>query len=598
MAKCDLSPSILDKNGELKDKNLVLKEPDLKELEAELTPPATITFYNPRERQRTIAKGRDFYVTGKIRGVYILPDDAIFILNIYEKNPDGSFGKMVRSVFCQKKDDMDHLYVEDEYELLSPFNGEERETTLYDWFKDTVKCSCVPDLVYDKVDDERIAKGGINKRIGPPSLQWPWNKAYYTDTFFSALIYGGEFGPAIKAEVNRINKERYHESLVYKKPFKAVVRPIPYTKDGIEYLNNKFGNENPEEIVCMQEGQYVIQVSIYKKETVGSNNPYGFSSDEYIARGSLDIEIGTISDKIMSTFSYLQNVKRLKEIEEEKNWTLLWDPFPGIWVSSIITDPIKDVLILRLPNGKYPFHTHFEIETDRARANFNDALEYRTGNIRFIDYGVMKYSNTLIAEYPELLKRKDGYAQNLFTYYYDNGEPFENDHPNDYHLLDQEIKYLYVEIDKAGILKDGVCDRKISADARAIEKLPLNTPNIRVKPGYKVSVAGVCKVPEMQCLQQRDEELAYRHIDLWNSFLYQAPKNRSDAHRKGELSRSDGEYTKVGVLEFKHVFDIPKEWIGRHIKIVATSAYSTASQRLQIGTALDGETVLEFDVDR
>ena len=99
-------------------------------------------------------------------------------------------------------------------------------------------------------------------------------------------------------------------------------------------------------------------------------------------------------------------------------------------------------------------------------------------------------------------------------------------------------------------------------------------------------------------MQQRDEELAYRHIDLWNSFLYQAPKNRSDAHRKGELSRSDGEYTKVGVLEFKHVFDIPKEWIGRHIKIVATSAYSTASQRLQIGTALDGETVLEFDVDR
>lgn len=603
MSKCDRWPSVLDENGLQNNENVILlgAKPNGKETTLSKTP--TIEFYNPREKQRTIAKGRDFYVTGKFCGIGVIPDDATLVVNIFKKNEDGSVGNIVRSVFCQKKDDIEHLYVEDEYKLLRPFNTEERGEKLSELFKMTVKGSCIPDLVYDKVDDEIISKKDFNKELGPASLQWPWNKAYYTDTFFSALIYGGEFGHTIEKEVERINREKEKEAKLYNKPFEPYVRPFPYTKDGaVDHLGNKHGNENPREIECMEEKDYIVQVSVYAKESIGTNNPYGFTSNDYIVRGNLDIKIGTINDKIMSTFSYKENVDRLKEIEKKENWTLLWDPFPGIWLSTIITD---EELTLR-PNNHFPTIRVFEIETDRARANFNDAVEYRKGNIRFFDYGVMEWSNTLIAEFPELINREEGYAQNLFTYYYDNGVPYDNGCANDYHLLKQEVKYLYAEIDGEGILKEGVCDRNWSEKARRIEKIPLDTTNIRVKPGYKVGISGVCRVPEVQHLQKRDEELAYRHIDLWNSFLYQAPKNSIGISKKGKLKRNyDGkqddksqEKSKIGVLEFKHVFSVPKEWAGRHIKIVATAAYSTAPQRLQIGTAIDGETVFEFDVEK
>ena len=55
-------------------------------------------------------------------------------------------------------------------------------------------------------------------------------------------------------------------------------------------------------------------------------------------------------------------------------------------------------------------------------------------------------------------------------------------------------------------------------------------------------------------------------------------------------------FEKTGVLEFKHVFVVPKEWAGKHIKIAATAAYASSSERTQIGIAGDGEIVLEFNV--
>lgn len=591
---------------------------------------SSIVFFNPREKQRTIAQGRDFYITGKFKKDVSFPLNAVFIVNVYQllKDKNGvESKKCCRSVFCRRKDDKEHLYIKDEYKLLRQF-GVKRGETLPQFFKEDVKNSCIPDLVFDEIDDEAVAKGDIDFEIGPKSLQWTWNKAYYTDTFFSAIIYGGEYGAVIREEVEKYNEKMQREAKIYNKPFSRYKRPFPYTKDGYEEGGKTYGSNNPQEITSLQEGKYSVEVSVYSPEAVGDANPYGFSSDNYLARGKLDIVIGTIKDKIMATFSYDDHIKRLREIDAnpKENKTLMWDPFPGMWIKNIITEaPLQF-----RPTQNEDFR--FGIETDRARVNFNDSVEYRSGTIHFYNYGVMDWSNALTSEFPEIYKQREtGNAPKIITYCYEYGEPYRYDdtnngcsskysNPSSIVELTKAIQYLYAEVDSTGTIMDGLNDRYVNKKSAAVKKIPIGKYNDPVKPGDRISVFGICNLPKKQSFESRDVELAYNDASIWKSFLYDCPQYGNTVVKKEAVTRKfekkvirvfdkkSGNKTergseevclkfeKTGVLEFKHVFVVPKEWAGKHIKIAATAAYASSSERTQIGIAGDGEIVLEFNV--
>ena len=640
MYKSDRWPSIYAEDGSLllDEEEIVLQNspdqaPFVSFLDSTTNRPP-VEFFNPREKQRTIAKGRDFYITGRFNNL-CFPDDAVLVINIYETNNGQQSDKIVRSVFCQAKDDKNHLYIADEYTLLTQFSVR-REEKLPQFFKEDVRNSCIPDLVFDKSDDKEILSANFDKSIGPKSLQWTWNKAYYTDTFFSAIIYGGEYGKVIEKSINEYNRKKKHEAEIHGKTFKEYRRPYPYTLDGYMDKNGVcYGSCDPKEITSLEEGEYIVEVSVYDKKVIGTNNPYKFVSKNYIARGSLKIRIGTISDKIMATFSYDDHIKRLREIDSDpqEKKTLMWDPFPGMWIKAIITD---DKIMFR-PDQKGDFR--FGIETDRARTNFNDSVEYRDGTIHFYNYGVMSWSNALTSEFPEVFKQiQAGKKPNIVTYYYENGEPYTYDdkersqfngpsenNKSKIKIMDKVVQFLYAEIDKSGkTIQDGINDRYVDNRARKIEKIPVGLFSEKdrvVKPGYRISICGICNLPSDQHYSEHDVQLAYNDSSIWTSFIYECPQNGKNVVKSESLKRTfekdvqqvfdtevNGEYqrgirtvrlvfSKIGVLEFKHVFEVPKEWAGKHIKIVAKAAYASSSQRVQIGTALDGETVLEFDVE-
>ena len=500
-----------------------------------------VDFHNPREKQRTIAKGRDFYITGKfVHSIHSkpFPEDAVLVINIYRDNngPDGTpLRKCCRSVFCQKKDDKEHLYIEDEYKLLTQFSVK-RETELPMTFKEAVRNSCIPDLVFDKVEDSEIQKKGFDKSIGPKSLQWPWNKAYYTDTFFSALIYGGEYGAVIREETAKYNARLEHEAKVNDKTYEKYVRPYPYTKNGyIAEDGTIYGSANPQEITSLDEGEYVVEVSVYSKDTLNNQNPYEFYADKALARGKINIKIGTISDKIMGTFSYPYHLKRLIEKDTTTTQTLMWDPFPGMWINTLVAKGFPEIdpkdkrnknIVKFRPNQDGELK--FGVETDRARVNFNDSVEYRSGTIHFYNYGVMSHSNALISEFPEIYKQaKNGLAPKVISYCYADGEPYLlNKKPipeNESKIvsLTDDVKFLYAELDSSGAIIDGENMQYVNPNVPSITRVPVGEKGIKLKPGYKVGIFGICNLPSKQNFQLRNDILGYIDANLWKSFKFE-----------------------------------------------------------------------------
>ena len=119
----------------------------------------------PSEAQKTIERGRDFYIIGEFTGNVNIPDDAFVRVELMEITTS----IVHRTVFSSKKNDYDSLDVD--YQYLNIWSGQGD--------KETFKKSGMPDLVY-------------NKNI-PGSFNNTWNKCFYSDERFNCAIFGGAY---------------------------------------------------------------------------------------------------------------------------------------------------------------------------------------------------------------------------------------------------------------------------------------------------------------------------------------------------------------------------------------------------------------------
>lgn len=321
-------------------------------------------FCLPRPEQTTIAPGRDFYITGALSYAYDIPDNALFTLQLIDSN-----NNVVRHVSCNRKDDKEHLYIRRPTWIMPTYRN--REVLDIDYRR--ALNSCVPDLVFDASDE-------LDGDQVPPSLFNTWNKAYYTDTFFSALIYGGTFADDLN-----------------------------YYQDGDLKVNPY--DENGKRIEPLKEGEYIISISI---------------TDEgyLLGKTSKIITIGHLKNKVLGAFT--DNESRLVLFEHDgpndgESWTVLWDAFPGSWVRSMTA--FCDYPLRKNEDERYKDYSFL---TNVRRMNYGDACEYRGGDIHLVNYALRDYSNSTRVELAEvfLQKMKGNRNIRLISHYYDGGQPF------------------------------------------------------------------------------------------------------------------------------------------------------------------------------
>lgn len=218
-----------------------------------------LTIVYPSVEQGTIAPGRDFYVIGNIDSSIVVPDNAI--LKVELKN---NKGVVVRSVSTSIKDNKDGLNID--YDLLS-YYGSNREE---------LRNSCMPDLVYDPNNPETFLN--------------TWNKCYYNNENYTALIYGGTYDKDIN----------------------------PYDQDG-------------KELEPLKKGTYRITVTLTKP---GENSP--------IAIASRKIKIKYADNKVLSRFTPTVHFNNVLEEAQIHDYTVFLDPFPGFWNPHTFIEALKD----------------------------------------------------------------------------------------------------------------------------------------------------------------------------------------------------------------------------------------------------------------
>lgn len=213
----------------------------------------------PSIEQGTIAQGRDFYVIGNIDPSIIVPNDAVLMVELKDNT-----GAVIRSVSTSIKDNKAGLNVS--YELLSYYGSD----------RDELRNSCMPDLVYDPDN--------------PESFKDTWNKCYYNDQNYTALIYGGTYDKDIN----------------------------PYDQNG-------------KKLEPLKKGIYRITVTLSKP---GGGKP--------IAIATRKLKIKYADDKILSRFTPTVHFNKVLEEAKVHDYTVFLDPFPGFWNPHTFIDVLKD----------------------------------------------------------------------------------------------------------------------------------------------------------------------------------------------------------------------------------------------------------------
>lgn len=200
----------------------------------------------PTDEHSMITVGHDFYVIGTFHGLEI-SSDAELKVELKELETE----TVVRTVSVNKKDNRAGINVH--YAGIETAEEEE-----------VIRSCGMPDLVYDPEK--------------PESFWHTWNKAYYTDQVFSALIYGGT------CQLEGI---------------------CPY---------DQFGNK----LTPLKEGYYELRV------TLKNNGEYISSAKTvWITEGQKEI--------ILSRFSPDLHVERVKQFVDEEGFEAYTDPYAGIW---------------------------------------------------------------------------------------------------------------------------------------------------------------------------------------------------------------------------------------------------------------------------
>ncbi len=514
----------------------------------------------PRMQQRTIAKGRDFYVCGTININELIPSNAELSVTLTNEN-----NIVVREVKCYVKDDQDHLYLDpSENKRLSKFFVDRPKNpseikALYD----EVRLSCVPDLVCST--DKHFLNGSSVTRLD--GLRCSWNKAYYTDTFFSALIYGGEY----KEDDENIPTTSTWEDETLKKAWERYNEG--YTCSWIDNLDKR-----RKKILPLSEGKYTLSVIL--KES--SNNEKVFAQQE------ISINIGDIPQKIMTSFSYPNHMRNMVKIDMDSTnqETLLIDPFPGMWIRSLLGN--KNIK-LRL-NEKEPLYFGYTI--NEKRGVFNNGVEYRGGNIVFYDYGISKISNAYFTEMAILLRQLNKHENISYTsVHYEYGEPNFSLYDDGLTISPNAIIPIYSKNENSLIdftryeistystddMRNGVYNPLISKK-RCFDKT--GNKIISLYKNQKIAIVGVCnlvpgKTPDLTdpfgryIDVDRITEIVYDLVGLNGSkYTISLPVKLTRYFDKDGNPTSEKKYyseegklehrylPKESCFEFKHVFDL------------------------------------------
>lgn len=200
----------------------------------------------PTDDHAMITAEHDFYVIGRIEGVKAAPNARLEV-----KLVERAGGKTVRTVVTQTKDNQNGICVS--------FPGMVTEEP-----EDVIRSCGMPDLVYDPEQ--------------PETLWDTWNKAYYTDHYFTALIYGGT------CQKDKINGE------------------------------DQFGRE----LEPLREGVYELHVTLDNGGEIIST-----AKTLLLAAGHKEI--------ILSRFSPDDHVSMVEQFALREGFEAFTDPYAGIW---------------------------------------------------------------------------------------------------------------------------------------------------------------------------------------------------------------------------------------------------------------------------
>lgn len=205
-----------------------------------------LTIVYPADEHAMITAEHDFYVIGTFDGIKVEENAILKIeLSTMEEN------RVVRTITTDIKDNRAGMNI-----FYEGIESDEPEEVL--------RSSGMPDLVYDPNDSE--------------SFWYTWNKAYYTDHVFSALVYGGSY------DTGRI-----------------------FQKD-----------QNGERLKALKEGEYRLSVTLYNgKDIVQSVKTI------LLATGQKEI--------ILSRFCPEEHVALVEQFAEEEGFETFTDPYAGIW---------------------------------------------------------------------------------------------------------------------------------------------------------------------------------------------------------------------------------------------------------------------------
>ncbi len=216
----------------------------------------------PADEHGMITAAHDFYVIGNFVDCTI-DEAAVLTVELVERES----GNVVRTVRTNRKNGP----------LLASYSGIVSEETA-----EAIGSSGMPDLAYDPED--------------AASIGYTWNKAYYCDTGFSALIYGGSFG-----------RDRICQ-------------------------NDQFGNP----LKPLAEGFYEVRVTL---ENAG---------EQYVSSKTIRLATGQ-KEIVLSRFSPKEHVEIVERFVQEQGFEPFTDPYAGIWDPQYFSCPWHSDAYIEIP---------------------------------------------------------------------------------------------------------------------------------------------------------------------------------------------------------------------------------------------------------
>lgn len=278
-----------------------------------------------------------------------------------------------------------------------------------------------------------------------------------------------------------------------------------------------------------------------------------------------DIKIAPTAQKVMARFSPDVHLNNVTEEAKKNTYRVYLDPFAGYWSpASYIYD------------GEQKLSSSVFLET-KNRWRYNDALEYQTGNVHFYNYNVSPTSTTQSVEMG-MIQFTQRIDTDLFTYYYDIGEPYIN-------TKDGKLTGKFIPLDKNDKLEftrgEIGEEKEIGSDNEyACYKTNNNEIDKNIDDGISITRGEDISIYGITAPIQNTEEDVTRNDDQTFTVANKIDKIKysiTDSNNKEILSSTkdvtinrelEEGWNSASIYEFKHVFDTCKLDEGNY-KVVA-----------------------------